>query len=128
MDKTEFERVDGGIENGDLILVVKPDSFFPTTHISALVGAYDPIEDGNHWYIKYLERQGELQKSPNLKQRLIGNVFFLTRNPTIDVNNLQLGIHEFSTTGGIDVRYTNCRYVKLLMKASELERILYSHK
>ena len=117
MDKQEFVSVDGGIQRGDLILIVKPDDWAPLTHLSALAGVYDPIDSDSHWY---------LTMNPELRH-IVDKTFAFWRNPTIELNKPNVGVHEFASSY-YTFRYEACKHVQLLMKASDLERILRSYK
>ena len=121
MDKSEFESAGGGIKKGDLVLVVKPDDLFPSLRLSALAGVYDPIDNDDHPYFKIYS---ELHK--NLRD-IVNNTFLLWRTPTIDLDNPKVDVHNYGS-GNYDVRYTECRAVRLLMKARDLEEFLRFYK
>jgi len=124
MDKHEFESVTG-IKKGDFILIVRqvPDA---PERVHSLSGIYDPVDSVQHRFIKEHEKEKDSEYVQSLHQRVLGKVFLLGMTPTMNKKDLKYGVHNFSSSGPYEIKYAECTHVRLLMKASELERVLLS--
>jgi len=117
MNKQDFEATDGGIRNGDFILVTTIDTL--SGWVVMYAGRYDPIEDANHWYLT-----NYASNRPDLIERLINQGYTLLRSTATDKSRPQLGVYDMGSSFPVQVSYGKTLSVRPLIRSGELERFV----